>query len=274
MAGAPFGDDRLMSVDGKWLRSVSDAIGAVDDGDLGLVPVDHEGEPPQGMPDYFLERPHFAVHSCGVPVGRFETLIVVAGSTPKLAIRKLIIRQDAQGLGIARAIQGHLERRLPALGIDRITLDASGGGSYAWARLGYDFDIDAYRGMRRFAKIPTDAWPRQIRSELLIVPAPPEWKIPSEYGGGTVPPSAPDSAAQMLRDLKRVGKRQEKLVADLKHLILGEAGSVPPSANEIALFGRGVREDAIPVGSWVGRELMIRSNWSGIRKLTGGPGVS
>jgi hypothetical protein len=220
------------------------------------------------MPDYFLERPHFAVQTRGAPVGQFETAIVVAGGKPKLAIRKLILRPDAQGLGIARTIQRHLERHLPAVGIDRITLDASGGGSYAWARLGYDFDIDAYRDTRRFAKIPTNELPRHIRSDLLIAPAPHEWKIPSEYGGGTVPPAAPDSASQMLRALARTGRRQEELVAHVERSIFGEAESTPPSANEIALLGHDTEEDGIPAGSWIGRELMIRGNWRGIRKLS------
>jgi GNAT superfamily N-acetyltransferase len=267
-ASGSFGDDRPMLVDREWLRSVSETIAEVDGGDLKLLPVMHQGEPPRGIPDYFLRRPHFAVGRRGTRVGQFETAIVDAEGRPKLAIRKLIIKPEAQGLGVARTIQKHLEARLPHLGIDRITLDASGSGSYAWARLGYDFDTDAYKKMGRFAKVPPSELPNRIRSDLLKGPSPHEWGIPPEYGGGTAPASAPDSAAQMLHALASSGKRGEDLVADLNLLILGEAGSIPPSADEIASFGRGTEEADLPAKSWIGRELMIRANWSGIRKMT------
>jgi hypothetical protein len=257
-----------MGLDVDRLWEIGETIADLRSEDLRLVRVDRRLDPPAAFPDLPLRRPEYRIESRGAPVGQLSTAIHEDGGSLLLEIRRLLLHPKAQGRGTARTIQAHLDRRLPGLGIEHITLDASGAGSYAWARLGYDFDLDASRGGHH-SDLDDERLRRQVRADLLGVHVPHEWPIIDECGGGVVPASAVESAARLLDSLTRSGPQAAEFVERTRAFVLGTDDLGPPSPDEIALFGRGTTLEGLPPDSWIGRELMIRGSWSGVKRLPG-----
>jgi hypothetical protein len=258
-----------MELDADWRLRVRTAIGDLrdEDLDLGLIGIDPAQKPPPRWPDFFEWRPLFAVALGGERLGELGTAIRVRDERPVLSIDRLILQPRAQGLGVARGLQEHLDRRLPELGIERMTLDASGGGSYAWAKLGYGFDLVHHSGQARYQGVEGDKLLARVRAELLGGYVPHPWPVSPECGGGIAPASATDSVARLLHSLAARSQRNAEVVEDFRSQMDGRRQTLLRTAAAIARFGQGVVLDGLRPDSWLGREVMTRATWSGVRDL-------
>jgi GNAT superfamily N-acetyltransferase len=256
-----------MELDRLFLIRVREAIHDFRVGGLEPVWIDRDASAPPELPDFFWSRPLFALEVSNAPVGELSLWIHSREGRPVLSVRRFVLQPDLQGRGVARALHAHLDLRLPDLGIDRVEIEASGAGSYAWARLGYHFDLAAYGRLSRYEGLADPQILADVRAGLLRGTTPHEWPISAEVGGSVVPASAGDSVQRMLASLAQANDQNAEVVNDLKSQLNGAKKTRLDSPERIALYGRDLEVEGIPNDSWLGRELMIRAAWIGIRRL-------
>lgn len=255
------------------LHAIRDALRAFEFGNFSLEPVDQQElalrrwvDSPQMPAEFWARRWSFAVRHDHSLLGEFSGRILDDGGD-YLEIGKLILRSEAQKKGLAGALQAHLDQVLPPLGIGSVRLSASGAGGFAWARLGYDFDMSRYRAEPRFHSLSPDHARVKARAEILESGAPHEWELDEAFGGGTGSIPATDSVLRFLNRLKSSDREAAAFVQEFIDLMQNGEPRLLATPSAIAEFGQGIRVGGIPEDSWLGREVMIRARWMGNRQL-------
>jgi GNAT superfamily N-acetyltransferase len=256
-------------------HAIRNALQAFEFGDFSLEQVDQREltlrrwvDPPHLPAEFWARRWSFAVRHDRSLLGEFSGRILDDRNRGDyLEIGKLILRSEAQKKGLARALQAHLDQVLPPLGIDKVRVSASGAGGFAWARLGYDFDMGRYLAEPRFHPLSLDQARAKARAEILDSGDPHEWELDDAFGGGTGSIPATDSVLRLLHRLKSSDREAAAFVQEFVNLMQNGEPRLLATPAAIAEFGQSIRVAGIPKGSWLGREVMIRARWMGIRQL-------
>lgn len=175
----------------------------------------------------------------GVKIGESQRLVRERGQAIDHEILKL--KTEYQGLGFSRAFNAQAEEVYREAGVKQIRLTAEGGGGYnggyTWARAGYD-----WRDLQQWRR--TDLWGFQGEKST--------W---SRIASADKVPAMSDSTARAWADLVRRAEEAERL---------GNRDSMP-TPFEFSELGR---DQAGPDATmWLGKWLMMRSTWRGVRFL-------